>query len=188
MSFKLSERDLCNEDVLCKKIVDLSNIVFNRHFYINLWEKEDLISVGVVKALSLIREGNWRKEKGNLVTFLYSGIRNEMHNYIYRVSREVCYGDFYYESDSDGVEPDENYGFLDIEFRVVREVCSCFSGYGDLTCVVVSELSKVGFNILNSECDNMVCSINTDYDVNLYTDLISRLKGAVIWKTREYYR
>ena len=59
MSLHLSEKDLENPDVLANKLITLAEIVVRKHFYSSSHEKEDLVSIGVLKALSMINDGNF---------------------------------------------------------------------------------------------------------------------------------
>lgn len=184
MSFTLTEEDLLDEDLLCQKMIDLTNIVYIRHFYVNVKEKEDLISVGLVKAYSLLSGKQWAGEKGKLLNYLYTGIRNEMHNYAYKLNREVCCEDFYL---NDGSISGDTNDFLKIDISVVQSVSGEFSFYGDLTDAIAVELTKKGFIITGWNYggeDLGMMGLNEIF----CTDLLNRLSGAVIWKSRECYR
>lgn len=64
---------------------DLCDIVLNVHYsYVLPVDREDLVSVGVIKALELLKAGCFDVERSSLKNYLYTGIRNEMKNYIYK--------------------------------------------------------------------------------------------------------
>ena len=107
MALHLSEKDLGNPDVLAGKLITLAEIVVRKHFYSSINEKEDLVSIGVLKALNMINDGKFSKKKGNFATFIYTGMRNDMHNYLYHQNKfnlvdidtmiDSGSGDFYFE-------------------------------------------------------------------------------------------
>lgn len=63
------------------RIRKLTEIVFQKHFSALTMHKEDLISIGMIKAITMLERGDFNSEKGNMINYLYSGIRNSMHNY-----------------------------------------------------------------------------------------------------------
>ncbi len=188
MSFNLCENDLRDEQLLSEKLMDLASIVFTRHFYANYDEREDLISVGVLKALSLLEEGNFVSSKGKLLSFLYTGMRNEMHNYIYRISREVICEDSFIDNNYCSPEEYES-SFLDIDYKAVKKVCLNFISYGDLGDIVSYTLMDMGFKVLNfnSSTENKQV-LDGWFSEDFYRDLINRICGVVIWERQEYSR
>jgi hypothetical protein len=52
-----------------------------------------LIQVGVLKSLSLLKDGKFDKTKSSLKNYLYTGVRNEMKNYLYKNFKEVSVDD-----------------------------------------------------------------------------------------------
>lgn len=185
MPLTLTDKDLSDVNKLAEKIMDLSSIVYTRHYYASSREKEDLISVGVVKALSLIQGGGWDKSKGRLINYLYSGIRNEMHNYLYKVNKEVCFEEFYEDYKEDSYFDDE---VIHMDFKVIQEVCNRFKCYSGLCREVAEDLESRGFIIVNNSKGEPkgYSNIKDTYGEEFYKDLISRLSGAVIWKSLEY--
>ena len=188
MAFKLYESDLDSEE-LPEKLQDLASIVYTRHYYANTSEREDLLSTGVLKAYELLAAGHWDRSRGSLLNFLYSGMRNEMHNYLYRNKnkREVCYEDFHNESVTDSYfEAD----FISIPRCVIDSVCKEFRIYGNIEGFVAKHLKKNGFVVSISERggEDNDCSLRGGFGREFYQDLIQRLSGAVIWKSMEFYR
>ena len=78
--FKLT----ANNNSVEAMITNIVNVVFRIHFYyINNYDLEqDLKQEGYLKAYELLAEGNYDPNK-NLRTFIYTGVRNAMTNYIY---------------------------------------------------------------------------------------------------------
>ena len=193
--FNLCEEDLKDEDVLCEKLVDLSSIVYTRHFYANANEKQDLISVGVLKALSLVRGGKWDPEKGKLITYLYTGIRNEMHNYIYRISREILMDNEFIDLQGSREIEEGDVSFLEIGFDIIEEVCKEFRQYGRVESRVIVDLAKRGFKVTGIDSkfeeriirEEEVGRKERELGEEFYSELINRLSGAVLWKNREFY-
>ena len=186
MAFNLCEEDLKDDTILCEKLVNLSSIVYTRHFYANGNEKQDLISVGVLKALSLVRGGKWDPEKGKLITYLYTGIRNEMHNYIYRISREVLMDNEFIDMQGSLEIEAEDTSFLEIRYEVVQEVCESFKRFGDISPVVALSLNGKGFKVVGAEGAKVEVEFE-EFNEEFYIELIDRVGGAVLWKNREYY-
>jgi hypothetical protein len=183
VKFELYEEDLNNLEVLAGKLMQLSSIVYSRHYYASEREKQDLISVGTLKAYSLVTAGGWDKNRGPLLTYLYSGVRNEMHNYLYRGSREVCYGDFYEDSKDDDYFESE---LLNIDTKVIEDVCSGFKGYGNIVDSVIRGLREMGFTIVGGATKGKQEEGTGRFDMEFMDDFISRMCGAVLWKRMEY--
>ncbi len=148
--FIFDENCLDDDELLYKNLSDLCSIIISRHFYANHNEREDLMSVGIIKALEMLNAGHWDPFKGRLMSFLYSGIRNDMHNYLYRVSREVLCDE--YHDDSRNSVSIEDSDVLSIDYKLIDEVCSFFSdAYGDMRDFVVMNLEDNGFRVINYE-------------------------------------
>lgn len=71
------------------KMLKLSEIVYQRHFSSLSNDKEDLISIGVVKALHMLERGDFDAEKGSMMNYLYAGVRNSMYNHY---MKNISYG------------------------------------------------------------------------------------------------
>lgn len=63
------------------RVVKLVEIVYQKHFSYLTQDKEDLISIGVIKAISMLERGDFDSTKGDMMNYLYSGIRNSIYNY-----------------------------------------------------------------------------------------------------------
>ena len=194
MALSLTEKDLENPEVLGEKLITLSEIIVRKHFYASVNEKDDLVSIGVLKALTMISEGYWSKSKGGFCTFLYTGMRNDMHNYLYHQNK------FYFvEQDSlveDGVDDlyfnDELVG---IDYSLIHTVCMRFSGmFGDaIEGKVIKRLIDNGYNVEGMLDDNAFghtfscCNyiLRDDYGESVEEDIIGRLIGLILWKKKE---
>ena len=68
---------------------EFCNIIVCKNFsYIKSFEREDLISVGVLKCIDLISKQRFDPERNSLKNFLWTGVRNEITNFLYRSSKE----------------------------------------------------------------------------------------------------
>ncbi|MBQ7448982.1 MAG: hypothetical protein IJS73_04150 [Paludibacteraceae bacterium] len=138
---------MSNDDAVFKEIMKLCGIVIHRHFSGYSEEiKEDLISEGVVKAYQLINSGYYDKEKGSLTTFLYTGIRNAMGNFLYHYNKNV-YHDYTVIEETEAVCDNKDLiVYRDFLERFLREnrffsidnsVIDIFEKYGyDFSCIV----------------------------------------------------
>lgn len=193
MSLQLSEADLGNPDVLAQKIMTLAEIVVRKHFYASENEKEDLRSIGILKAYTLLAEGNFDSSKGNLATFLYTGMRNDMHNYLYHQNK-------FNLTDVDTLQEDgsEDTYFQDdavyLEYGLIHSVCiHFFPAFGDaIEGDVINTLKKLGYTIVGmvaSESDHALSCYNDilidKYGQAVKDDIIGRLVGLIIWKRQE---
>lgn len=191
MAFRFSEKDLEDRELLGAKLMDLASIVYSRHYYASYRERDDLISVGVLKCLSLIYNGGWDRSKGPLFNYLYSGVRNEMHNYLYKINKDVCMDEFFDDAGEVSTTHDTYFeeDLLSIDYGVVESVLGSFSMYGDLGCSIYSELVHRGFRVRNNPSDGEDNSSNiiSSYGKDFYHDLVNRLVGAVLWKSQASY-
>lgn len=194
MSLNLTEKDLNNPDVLGEKLITLSEIVIRKHFYASLQDKEDLVSVGVLKALTMISEGNWDKSKGNFCSFIYTGIRNEIHNFLYHENKfntvdleallETGKEDSYFEDD-----------VVYISYSLIHAVCMNFiSSFGNnIERLVIIELEELGYRIkgrvfLDDDSAYIYYSdlVVDEYGIEARNDIVSRIIGIILWKKKEY--
>lgn len=77
-----------------ENLITLSEVVSNTHYsYVSATDKEDLRSVGVLKALGLLKNGDFDPARSSLKNYLYTGMRNEMKNYLYKNSKDVAVDD-----------------------------------------------------------------------------------------------
>lgn len=68
----------------------LSEIVANRHYSrVPAQTKEDIISEGVVKGMALLEEGRFDRNITSLKNYLYTGMRNQQQNFLFRSRKEI---------------------------------------------------------------------------------------------------
>lgn len=155
----MSPRLISNSvEAMIKNIV---TVVFRIHFYyVNDYDLEqDLKQEGYLKAYELLADGNYDPTR-NLRTFIYTGVRNAMTNYMYHNKKEAhdtlenitsptwqryeqitmdgyWNGKIFY-TDEDNIQ---NY---DLDPAAVYEVCSKYTMFGDYIGVALRELKKLG--------------------------------------------
>ena len=142
-------------------IHNVVTVVFRIHFYyVRDPDLEmDLKQEGYLKAYELLAAGNYDPSK-SLRTFIYTGVRNAMTNYMYHHNKEshvdletitsqmwqryesvtmdgYWEGKIFYSNDTIR----DNY---DIDLPIVFEVCDKYKMFGDYTNVIINELSNLG--------------------------------------------
>lgn len=100
MSRYFSPEDFFKDGEVCiteqgnKNLLTLCEVVMNTHYsYASPVDKEDLKSVGVLKALELLHNGDFDATRSSLKNYLYTGMRNEMKNYLYKNGKDVVVDD-----------------------------------------------------------------------------------------------
>ena len=140
-------------------INNIVTVVFRIHFYyVTDYDLEmDLKQEGYLKAYSLLKEGNYDPSK-NLRTFIYTGVRNAMTNYMYHVRKE-SHEDLdlvvsqSWQSYRDVTSDDYWNGKLfyrdnesnDLDVLLVKEVCDKYIMFGDYFEVILNEFNKMRF-------------------------------------------
>lgn len=195
MALQLTNKDLENRDELAKKLITLAEIVVRKHFYASINEKDDLVSIGVLKALNMIQDNKFTSLRGNLCTYLYTGMRNDMHNYLYHQNKFnttdlSCMLD---SGSTDDYFEQEGY---EIPYSVVHLVCMRFSRpFGEgVESDVVKRLTDVGFHVVgkagNKQVQKRFVSRNDIlldcYGAEAKDDVINRIVGLVLWKKKEH--
>ena len=188
MALQLYEDDLNNEEVLSKKLITLAEIIVRKHFYASTADKDDLVSIGVLKAIRMIHSDNFRSDKGNLCTFLYTGMRNDIHNYLYHKNKfdtvdidntfdDGGKSDFYFEDE-----------VAKIDYSLIHLVCMKFSRqFGNfIEDEIIKKLKYYGF-IIDGYIES--CS-NEDKDVLVdeayKEEVIQRALGLLFWELRQH--
>ena len=147
-------------------VSNIVQVVFYTHFsYITNPElKKDLMQTGFLKAYELLNNGNYDPSM-SLRNFLYTGIRNEIHNTLYHLGKIPTVSleglDVY-----DNVVGYNQVREYEVNVEVVRSVCNKFKSYGDYFPIVCNYLIDVGVLNMNkletSEVnDNLTGSIIT---------------------------
>ena len=77
----MTDSNSASVEAMIKNVV---TVVFRIHFYYvtNYDLEQDLKQEGYLKAYELLAQGNYDPNK-NLRTFIYTGVRNAMTNYMY---------------------------------------------------------------------------------------------------------
>lgn len=172
-----------SEEVI-KQIKQLTEIVVNNHFsYVGYYDREDLLLEGMAKALELIQEGKfdpsfYSSDNPSMKNYLYTGIRNEMSNYLYRNKKELPVGEFFGDQAQSFPILEEEYN---IEFSVIKECVEKYNKrYGSYLGLVINKLESMGF-VVNYK-PKIIETIN-NYDESL----LEKLVVFVLWKLRESY-
>lgn len=155
--FKLT----ANNNSVEAMITNIVNVVFRIHFYYitNYDLEQDLKQEGYLKAYELLAEGNYDPNK-NLRTFIYTGVRNAMTNYIYHHKKEnhvdletisTSTWQSYEEITSDDywrgkvfTTAEDEINNYDIDVSIVTKICNKYIMFGDYTNVALKELSNLG--------------------------------------------
>jgi hypothetical protein len=191
---QLTEEDLQNPDVLGQKLITLAEIVVRKHFYASWKDKDDLVSVGVLKALNLISSQGWTKSRGSFVNYIYSGMRNDMHNYLYHQNKFniVDYENLPETGNDDRYFEDEG---CEIELSLIHSVCMRFTeSFGDaIEYEVIHKMKSLGFNIKGmvepESSHTLMCCTNIlreEYGKSTEEDMIGRIIGLILWKKKEH--
>ena len=154
-------------------IHNIVTVVFRIHFYyIKDPDLEmDLKQEGYLKAYELLASGNYDPSK-NLRTFIYTGVRNAMTNYMYHHNKESHMDletitsqmwqryesvtmDGYWEGkvfyNNESISHSYN-----IDLSIVYEICDKYKMFGDYSNIILNELSNLGIYELKEELDNNI--------------------------------
>lgn len=157
---------------------DLCKKVYFRFFRNHSSYKEDLLSEGLVKALSLIQSGRYNPQEGSLLTFLFTGIRNSMTNYAARIREEPFEGEY----DWDGLVDLQPAGhYLDLaEAQSMFKSSVSFAGY--VLCVMEGRIMMDLWRNV-SEADKKLFAKLVDRNTSLEEteDLVEKCGDLVLW-------
>lgn len=181
MSLMLTEDDLQHPEILGEKLLNLAEIVVRKHFYASYNMLDDLRSVAVLKAMKSIREGKYDKSKGAFYNYIYTGMRNEIHNFLYHENKYVPVEDMQKYDVSKEIEYFQESDVCEIDIRIVSLVCDKFKSFGDVRYLVVSMLKDMGFSI-RGECSEGSCLIEEVYGEGTLDSTIGKLCGCVVWE------
>lgn len=194
MALIITEEDLKNPEVLGEKLFVLSEIVISRHFYASSSQYfDDMRSVGTLKAYTMAVGGYFDSKKGNLTSFFYGGIRNEIHNFLYRENKHE-------HSDIDVLidQGDDDSYFVEdkvyISYSIIHSICMSFmKTFGEnIENLVIKRLEDMEFTVKGrKEKDSpafVYCydPIVEEYGKEAEEEIISRLVGLILWKRREH--
>ena len=188
--FSLQESDLQDRELLGGKLMWLAEIIIRKHFYASYRDKDDLVSVAVLKALSMLESGKWDKDKGSILTYIYTGMRNEIHNYLYHQNKFKTVD---IDEMEDELTLDDEYFSTDrfiIDSRVVMSVCNSLSFGKGLESRVVAYLDEIGIDTDMRECAVSslpeISLLDKWYSSDTVADMIRRIGGMVIWQSMEF--
>ena len=194
MALIITEEDLKNPDVLGNKLMNLCEIVISRHFYCSKHLIEDLRSVGVLKALEVIDKGYFDSSKGNLTSFLYSQMRNQIHNTLYHENKinhvdietliDCGVNDKYFQQDT-----------VEMSYSLIHTVCMNFmSSFGNnIENLVVNRLVELGYVVIGRKNVNDVAPvyvycydpIKEEFGEQAEEEIVSRIVGLILWKAKD---
>ena len=142
-------------------ISNIVTVVLKIHFYYvtNYDLIQDLTQEGYLKAYELLAEGNYDPNK-NLRTFIYTGVRNAMTNYLYHHKKET-HTDLdtistpnwqnYEKITLDGYwknkvynDSDDTISSYEVDLTIVYNICDKYSMFGDYLDIILKELKKTG--------------------------------------------
>lgn len=183
MALNLTEDDMSNPEILGEKLLNLAEIVVRKHFYASYYMVDDLVSVAVLKAIKSIKEGRFDKSRGAFYNYIYTGMRNEIHNFLYHENKYIPVEDMQkYDTsrDIDFFIDDNSVGEIDV--RVVTIVCNKFRKFGDnLYERVALELIDMGF-VVRGKFASEECALDRMYSKEIVDNTIKRLCGCVVWE------
>lgn len=151
---------------------NIVNVVLNMYFnYITDPDlREDLKQEGYLKAYEMLETGNYDPSR-DLRTYVYTGIRNSMTNYLYhdRKEKHLDVDDFY------TVEDSKEFCTYEINLNTVKDICARYNNYGDYTNTVLKYFSEIGLY-------NGVYGKSTIKEIPYVKNAII---GEIIWKMLE---
>lgn len=127
----------------------LCTIIINSHYsYVNEYDKADLRQEGMIKALDLLASGAFDPTVSSLKNYLYTGLRNEMKNYLYRNTKDSPTEDeiLYSTKESEDQISDIELSVATMKVFQIKEILEKTRGIAKID-KVVSSLKSMGFNV-----------------------------------------
>lgn len=155
-------------------IVDnIVNVVFYKHFnYItNQQLKQDLFQEGYLKAYELLNNGNYDPSMP-LRNFIYTGVRNAMHNYLYHHAKEEHVDLTELDKYENIVGVYDTHDF-NIEADFIKSITDRYKRYGNFYIPVVEYLNKLG--LTNIEVQHVDQQLNPMLEEAIITMVIWEL-------------
>lgn len=129
----------------------LCDIVIKKHYnFVKYSEREDLICEGYLTCLELLNSDKIDPTL-NLFNYLYSGIRNNIHNYMLRFSREIQTDFDFIENTNEVSEliDDETYHRItEIKKEILENTFSKFQNKAYLLNGVLKKLEENSFHVI----------------------------------------
>jgi len=176
------------DDDLYSELRKLAEIVLNTHYAnANPSDKDDLVSVGVLKGLELIVKGQFDANRASLKNYVYTGMRNEMTNYLYRNKKEIVLEEFYGFYSTDRVEED---AFFKLDYQFVCDFLNRVERPGKVNdyikFAVVEGLKDIGFLVEGDTiCDSFCLNSLPDKENMIYK--ADKLVVMFIWEQKEFF-
>lgn len=179
------------ENITVYEMVDnIVQVVFYTHFsYITDQElRKDLWQIGYLKAYELLNNGNYDPTM-SLRNFLYTGIRNEMHNTLYHLGKipTVSLSDLDVYENVIGYTQTRDYY---VDDKVVRQIAKRFKKHGDYYPILIKFLEGTGIidhntvnNCLKKRYPNKDI-MNLEFSEEEYI-MQDSLKALTLWKLYE---
>jgi hypothetical protein len=169
-------------------IQNIVTVVFRIHFYYITDRdlEQDLKQEGYLKAYELLADGNYDPNK-NLRTFIYTGVRNAMTNYMYHNKKEnhdnldMVTDPLWQRYESITLNGyylgklytvDEFSERSNIDDLAILKVCDKYKLFGDYRGLVYNRLNKIGL----IESNNKYVELS-EYDEFILSSII----GEILW-------
>lgn len=157
-------------------ITNVVTVVLRIHFYYVSNEDliEDLKQEGYLKAYELLAQGNYDPSK-SLRTFIYTGVRNAMTNYMYHHNKESHLDvddidgalwqsfkditkDNFWKGKIFYINEDISDEDFNIEMSLILDTCEKYKMFGDYTNIIINELNDLGIFYLEEKLEENVKS------------------------------
>lgn len=162
--------EVCGD--LCGDILKLAEIVVNIHFSGYNYDKDELESIAVCKALELLNSGSFDSSRASLKNYLYSGMRNEVGNFLFKRRKLV----FWEDVDS---FREEDVSCFEIDGEVIiRTISNLGEEFLEYIPIVVKALMGMGFTV----------NMEVSEDENMETKeekTLEKLLCLILWENRE---
>ena len=169
------------DEQVTEEIQELAEIVYNNHYtYKKGYDREDLIMEGIRKGIEMIKSGRYNPDYGApLRNFIYTGMRNEMTNYLYSKKKEYPVEEFYGDQK---IAPEIYVDTYEVSFNDIEDICRVFRRrWGDYKKLLIDSLEDMGFEI--EDVDNDDLEEREDYDKKV----LERMVVLAVWRIQEYY-
>lgn len=163
-----------------QSIYDMVNnvvqVVFNTHYnYIKDPElRQDMYQIGYLKAYELLNNGNYDPTM-SLRNFLYTGIRNEMHNTLYHLNK-VTIVNLEVLDKYDNIVGFHETGDYDVDLEFIKSKIYKYNKFGSYYEGVVNYLIDLGI---------LDCKKLTDNPEDRKPELFEGLKSLILWELFE---
>lgn len=165
-------------------IKTLCEIVLNKHFsYVRRSgfsdEADDLMSEGYLKCIKLLRSGRFDVTK-SLKNYLYTGVRNEMGNYLNRFKKETPVDDEILIKTNESrtmIDKETEINLVYIDISIIVDTINKLKNKNYLLNGVINKLNDYSFNIIG--CD-YVKDEKTEYTEEEKMDIDS-IVSFILW-------